>query len=55
MLFSLMHFPCATTLWTIRKETQSMKWTLVSFAVPTIAGIIVCFITANTIRLIELV
>jgi ferrous iron transport protein B len=55
MLFSLMHFPCATTLWTIRKETQSMKWTLVSFAVPTIAGIIVCFIMANTVRLLGLV
>lgn len=55
MLFSLMHFPCATTLWTIRKETQSTKWTLVSFAVPTIAGIIVCFITVNTVRLLGLV
>jgi ferrous iron transport protein B len=55
MLFSLMHFPCATTLWTIRKETQSTKWTLVSFAVPTIAGIIVCFIMANTVRLLGLV
>lgn len=55
MLFSLLHFPCATTLWTIRKETQSMKWTLVSFAVPTIVGIIVCFIIANTARLFGLV
>jgi len=55
MLFSLMHFPCATTLWTIRKETQSLKWTLASFAIPTAAGIIVCFIVANVVRLLGLV
>lgn len=54
MLFSLMHFPCGTTLWTIRKETQSFKWTLISFIVPTITGIILCFIVANTARLIGL-
>ncbi len=55
MLFSLMHFPCGTTLWTIRKESQSWKWTLASFAIPTAAGIIVCFIVANTARLLGLV
>jgi ferrous iron transport protein B len=51
MLFSLMHFPCGTTLWTIKKETQSIKWTVISFLVPTITGIIVCFIIANVARL----
>ncbi|OPZ85915.1 MAG: Ferrous iron transport protein B [Firmicutes bacterium ADurb.Bin419] len=55
MLFSLMHFPCATTLWTIRKETQSIKWMLASFAIPTTAGIIVCFVVANAVRLLGLV
>jgi len=55
MLFSLMHFPCGTTLWTIRKETQSLKWTLASFAIPTAVGIIVCFIVANVARLLGLV
>ncbi len=55
MLFSLMHFPCGTTLWTIRKETQSIKWTLASFAIPTAAGIIVCFAVANAARLLGLV
>jgi ferrous iron transport protein B len=54
MLFSLMHFPCGTTLWTIRKETQSLKWTLASFAIPTAAGIIICFIVASTARLLGL-
>jgi len=55
MLFSLMHFPCGTTLWTIRKETQSIKWTLASFIVPTMTGIIVCFIVANVVRFLGLV
>lgn len=55
MLFSLMHFPCGTTLWTIRKETQSVKWTLASFAIPTTAGIIVCFVVASVVRLLGLV
>lgn len=44
MLFSLMHWPCSTTCLTIKKETQSLKWTLISFAIPTIAGFIICFI-----------
>lgn len=55
MLFCLMHFPCATTLLTIRKETGSWKWTFVSFLVPTIAGILVCFIFAQTVRLLGLI
>jgi len=55
MLFSLMHWPCGTTCWTIKKETQSWKWTAVSFLVPTISGIVVCFIVANAVRLLGLV
>jgi ferrous iron transport protein B len=55
MLFSLMHWPCGTTCLTIKKETQSWKWTLVSFLVPTIAGIIICFIFTTTVRLLGLV
>ncbi len=55
MLFSLMHFPCGTTLLTIRKETQSIKWTLISFLVPTITGIVICFIVTQTVRLISLI
>ena len=52
MLFSLLHFPCSTTLLTIKKETESFKWTLISFLVPTITGILVCFVVANISRLI---
>lgn len=51
MLFSLMHWPCSTTCLTIKKETQSLKWTAVSFAVPTAAGIIVCFLFASAAKL----
>ncbi len=55
MLFSLMHWPCGTTCWTIKKETQSWKWTLTSFLVPTAAGIVICFAVANIVRLLGLV
>lgn len=51
MLFSLIHFPCATTILTIKKETKSIKWTFAAFLIPTICGIIVCFIVANLLRL----
>lgn len=52
MLFSLNHWPCGTTLWTIRKETKSWKWTFVSFLVPTITGIVLCFFVAQGAHLL---
>lgn len=52
MLFSLMHWPCSTTCLTIKKETQSLKWTAVGVIVPTAMGVCVCFIFASTVRLI---
>lgn len=55
MFFSLMHWPCSTTCMTIGKETRSLKWTLISFAVPTVIGMAVCFLTATGARLIGLV
>ena len=48
MLFSLMHWPCSTTLMTIKKETGSWKWSIVSFLVPTLIGLLVCFLFAQT-------
>lgn len=42
ILFSLMHFPCSTTLLTIWKETKSFKWTALSFLIPTVYGIVFC-------------
>jgi len=50
MLFSLMHWPCSTTCLTIKKETKSIKWTLISFLVPTITGMIICFIFTSIAR-----
>lgn len=44
VLFSLMHWPCGTTLMTIHKETQSLKWTFVSILVPTLMGMSLCFL-----------
>jgi len=55
MLFSLMHWPCSTTCLTIKKETQSFKWTAISFAIPTITGIIICFTVTTIVRLLGLV
>ncbi|MCL2081042.1 MAG: ferrous iron transporter B [Oscillospiraceae bacterium] len=52
MLFSLLHWPCSTTCLTIRKETQSLKWTLVSILVPTLAGIAVCFMFAAAAKVL---
>lgn len=42
MLFSLFHFPCATTCWTIKKETGSTLWTVIAFILPTVVGLLVC-------------
>lgn len=44
MLFSLFHWPCATTCLTIQKETGSLKWTLVSILLPTALGVGICMI-----------
>ncbi|MBR5808612.1 MAG: ferrous iron transporter B, partial [Clostridia bacterium] len=45
ILFSLFHWPCSTTLLTIKKETGSLKWTFAAFIIPTLAGITICMIT----------
>lgn len=44
ILFMLMHWPCSTTCLTIKAETKSWKWTLVSFLLPTVCGIAACII-----------
>lgn len=50
ILFSLMHFPCSTTLITIRKETGSLKYTLISAILPAVMGIVVCMIATEIMR-----
>ena len=47
MLFSLLHNPCSTTIYTIYKETRSVKWTIVSTFLPILLGLIVCFFTTQ--------
>ncbi|GAB6139105.1 nucleoside recognition domain-containing protein [Halanaerobaculum tunisiense] len=51
MLFSLLHFPCATTLLTIKSETNSLKWTIFAAIMPTVVAIIVCFLVTQGINL----
>ncbi len=47
MLFSLLHNPCSTTIYTIYKETGSVKWTLVSTFLPIALGLAICFFTTQ--------
>ncbi|TAH74858.1 MAG: ferrous iron transport protein B [Anaerolineaceae bacterium] len=51
MLFSLLHWPCATTLITIKKETGSIKWTVLSAIIPTGFAVVICSITTLIFRL----
>ncbi|WP_338823241.1 hypothetical protein MHOCP_14590 [Moorella humiferrea] len=44
MLFSLLHWPCGTTLLTIYKETKSWKWPLLAAVIPTVLGLTTCFL-----------
>lgn len=52
MLFSLLHNPCSTTIYTIYKETRSVKWTVIASVLPVIMGLVVCFFVAQVWRLI---
>ena len=54
MIFSLLHFPCGTTLLTIKKETKSLKLTLLSFLLPTICGILVCMFNTLVWKILSL-
>ena len=54
ILFSLMHFPCSTTVLTIKKETQSLKWTALSVILPTVVGLIACLIVKLIYSLVML-
>lgn len=47
MVFTVFHFPCATTLLTVKKETGKWKWVGISFLIPTLCGIILCFVTTG--------
>ena len=51
LIFTLFHWPCSTTLMTVKKETGSLKWVLLSAAIPTVIGVLLCIIN----RLIHLI
>ena len=51
MLFSLLHNPCSTTIYTIYKETRSAKWTIVASLMPVVMGVVVCFLVTQVWRL----
>lgn len=53
MLFSLLHNPCSTTIYTIYKETQSVKWTGIATILPIILGFIVCFLVTRIYYLVQ--
>ena len=52
MLFSLLHNPCSTTIYTIYQETKSWKWTGVASILPVIMGFVVTFLVAQVWRLV---
>lgn len=52
MLFSLLHNPCSTTIYTIYKETKSAKWTALASLLPLIMGFVVCFLVTQVWRII---
>jgi ferrous iron transport protein B len=54
MLFSLIHNPCSTTIYTIYKETGSRKWTTVAALLPLVLGFIVTFFVAQIWRLVAM-
>ncbi|MCL6634351.1 MAG: ferrous iron transporter B [Peptococcaceae bacterium] len=50
MLFSLFHFPCGTTLFTIQRETKSARWTVLAVLIPLAAACLICFTVAQAVR-----
>ena len=52
MLFSLLHNPCSTTIYTIYKETGSARWTAVATFLPLVMGFSLIFILTHVVRLV---
>lgn len=51
LLFTLCHWPCSTTLMTIKKETGGYKWAILAFLIPTLIGFLLCFINTLIFQL----
>lgn len=54
IIFSLMHWPCATTLMTIKKETGSLRWTLLAAVLPSFCGFCICFVLNTLLNFFSL-
>ena len=52
IIFMLLHWPCSTTLITVKKETGSIKWALLAALLPTVAGLVLCFAVSHIFALI---
>jgi len=52
LLFSIFHWPCTTTLMTIKKESGSLKWTLAAALIPTLLGVLLCMLVNFVLKLI---
>lgn len=51
LILCVLHWPCATTLLTIKKETHSLKWTALAFLLPTCMGFLLCFLITCAFRI----
>ena len=51
IIFSVLHWPCSTTLLTVKKETGSIKWTVAAFLIPTLVGILFCFLFTHIAKI----
>ena len=49
VIFTLMHFPCSTSLLTIKKEAGGWKWALLGFVIPTICGVVICAVVSGIV------
>ncbi|MBQ9805442.1 MAG: ferrous iron transport protein B [Clostridia bacterium] len=54
LVFFLFHWPCSTTLLTVKKETGSLKWTLLAAALPTVLGMLLCFLISSVSKVLGL-
>ncbi len=52
MIFSLIHNPCSTTIYTIYKETGSKRWTVLGALLPLVLGLLAVFVVAQLWRIV---
>ena len=51
-VFMLFHFPCSTTLLTIKKESGKWRWALLAAVLPTLLGAVLCVLIASVARMV---